>query len=301
MKLDCAVCASRVKARRGSRHYESLGGAPVLHWVLMLPSIWREQLSPERVHAIRPLVAALIGEWFLQVRGVEVGSLVSFHPTGSKCAREGCTYEGPALALEGACPDCGEPAPWLPHYDVVIPAAGVRRGVALTFPAFMPEELLQEWRKAWRLFLERMGRELGLEGDPAPVCWAGYQHKPEKIHHTIAYSGRPFPAFYEAMPRGLRTPQRYGLLAPGALRTRDEDRQRAIRRYREIVAGHLDKGALTCPDCDAELVLTSCVGTEKLPILRWNGARDLDSEGTRGPPVTPHRSRAWETAERLVP
>lgn len=304
MKLDCATCAGRVKARRGARHFQSLGGQAVLHWVLTFHGSWWHALSPARVHALRPLVAQLIQEWFKDVRNLEVGLLVSIHPTGSTCERCGAKHDTGELERTGACPDCGAPAPWRPHFDIIIPAAGVRSGdVALTFPPYIPEDVLLTFRDRWGDFCNRIADALKLERRPAQV-WHGYQRRPEKVAHALSYSGRPFPAFYDAMPRSARSPQRYGLLAPGALRATGL-RLRARELYRALVAGKLLEHPLRCAECGAELDLWGVV-REGLALGELRRLVDLHDLGEcptgppryRGSSELPEEHLEWEQRRR---
>lgn len=298
MRLDCQACAGRVKSRRGARLFGAMGGQPVLHWVLTVHGSWWHALSPERVAALRPMVARLVMDWFKARRGFDVGVVVNIHPTGSTCERCRHKHEGGELERTGQCSQCGAPAPWRPHFDCIIPAAAVKGDIALSFPAYLPPEELLSFRDSWQAFANRLADALGLPRQRAGV-WHGFQRGAAKVAHALSYSSRPFPAFYQAMPRSARSPARYGLLAPGAMRASGST-LRARQLYRALVRGRVDKPVMKCERCGGELDFWGSIDPSRLSwqkTLRHADVVELTPRST-GPPRF-RGSRA--TADQRVP
>lgn len=288
-RLDCDTCYAAVRARRGARLLERFGGVHCARVVLPFPQELWAPMTPSRVHRLRGDVAHLLRAWFAATHqgGPEVGLVVSTHPTGDRCKK--CGERGDALGRMGEC-KCGEPAPWFPHFDVNVPLVGLVRvtggqlGDAPVTPGevdlgpwalhrlrYMVEEHhLGALRLAWGRVVAELARGLGVppstmfpEHQPA-VAWYGFArvdwgregHELDQVAHAWSYSARPFPAWYDALPPGLRRPQPYGLASPGASRTRDHHRRVAVEAWRVAVAGpQVEGGAPECPVCGAELDL----------------------------------------------
>lgn len=241
--------------------------------MLTIPSVLRPVVGLDQASALRPMVAQLVQEWARDTWKVRVGLIVCFHPTGDTCARcgwsKGEAPDGDALGVGGCCPRCAEPAPWIPHFDVLIPLLGIATellsvaddghlvvaGTLRKIHFKIPGPALRDLRRRWSAMLLEVARAAGLEldGPTLDVMLGGragvhysYRRTQRKKLHRFGYSMRPFPAFANA-DRGigrLRTYQGFGLCGPNA-------QGPGVVEWRAAVAVPEKRIGLLC-DCCAE-------------------------------------------------
>ena len=149
--LDCATCYPRVKMRRGKRIAERIGGGALGAWVFTVPHELRNKIGIPQAQDLRAKLAAMLRGCFRREYGAEIGLVVAFHPSGDRCDR--CNHkeaEDPLRAnVTGACPRCGAPPRWLPHFDVLMPLQGTRGGAIYRLPYPLPRAVLGRIKAAW--------------------------------------------------------------------------------------------------------------------------------------------------------
>ncbi|MCP4244587.1 MAG: hypothetical protein GY772_28940 [bacterium] len=227
---DCRTCEPRVRSKRGERAYERYGGAGIAGAVFTLPDDWCEQLTPHRVRGLRRELAKMIVSWW-QARGLLVGLRIAAHPCGDICHACGWSPRGDqeGLGALGACPNCGEPARWRPHFHVTWPLVGLRApnhrphwspGDVVRLPAFMDKSEIESLRAWWRRLLVRISEVRGApEPPPEVVIHYAYKHahEREKVQHRLSYDLRPFPSWSAGDGWGtLARATSHGLLAPSS-------------------------------------------------------------------------------------
>ena len=259
-KLDCSTCYPRVAKKRGRRAYGQLGGAPLGAFVFTVPHELRACIGLDQAAELQRLLADMLKAWALDRWRCEVGFRIAFHPSGDRCER--CNYQarkqGAALPAwrTGKCPRCGAPPRWLPHFDVVMPMRGLRRGQVYRIPYLIAASDLEAIKAAWSRVMLQVSHAAGAQLRPATVAQLGaglgvvdYRFRLQKKHklHRLRYSLRPFPAWSATLGRKLQ-PRAYGLAAPNA-------RTPGIAAWRKAVSGHLSSETLKCSCCPQPVAL----------------------------------------------
>lgn len=288
-QLDCHTCRHRVRNRRGRAGFQAIGGGPsVGFFVFPFPAIYRHYLTAKVLKALRAQLVALLirhfGDWY----GEELkhGLKVAFHPEGDK-----------------------SPGVWKPHFHVQWPhlALDERTGETVQIEYMLPPEQLGDLRGAWGAILDDLALAIGARNAPSIVHYRFAKgDSPGTVYHHIAYDERPFPAWYAGdMPQWMKTPQRFGLLAPAS-------KTLGIQGWRDAIRGDLadldgtpeeaeaeeeSPASHACPCCGGSLVLEAplpiSVGGRKWTELVDNGVPCLDEwEPGQPRPTTPEAEGA---------
>lgn len=292
-RMDCATCYPRVKRRRGARHTERFGGTHCGAFTFTLPLELRASCGIEQAKALRRLLGIILQEWAASRWGCEIGAVIAFHPCGDRCsvcsplgssaaARKqargkdpGAERNNDSAAVTGACPRCGAPPKWSPHFDAVIPGIGLRNGREYRLPYKLTIPDLADIKRRWSEAILRVVAVSGIALRPKTVGYLTRGEDPHdpvemvrrpcvqyrfrtsarKIAHCWRYSMRPFPAF-SAIGGGLRTPARYGLCSPAAAKSRP----------RHIPATQLDEGEVCCCEvCEWRRTVAATPAESELP------------------------------------
>ena len=232
--------------------------------MLTVPSELRAVVGLVQATALRPMIAQLVADWAREWWKVRIGVVVCFHPTGDEC--KGCGWkkgegiEGDALGVGGCCPSCGAPAPWLPHFDLLVPLLGIATellsvaddgqlvvaGTLRKIHYKLPPGALRDLRARWSTLIAAVADAAGVVLQDGAVLHYCYRRTARKKLHRFGYSARPFPAFANA-DRGigrLRTYQGFGLCGPNA-------KGPGVEEWRAAVAVPAEKRAMLC-DCCSE-------------------------------------------------
>lgn len=326
-KLDCAMCFPKLKARRGARWLERFGavaaGAYVFPTVLELRAV----LGVDQAIDLRRMLGALLDGFYRDRWSVRTGSVIAFHPTGDTCEKCGwskgsqctvpdvdertgrvsyrwhkgrycsrCHWErGPlddaeAIGVSGKCPACSAPAPWNPHFDVVVPLLGIRtdlmrvgasgelelEGRLKVLPPKLRPEDLADIKRRWSALQLELADARGirlapatralLEAGNAVMHYTALTDERQK-GHRFSYSARPFPAFANAIG-ALRTYVGFGLCGPNAVGA-------GVPEWRAKVRTEKVKRVLLCDCCDEpqELVIIDVVREHTFKWSFWRYAR----------------------------
>lgn len=281
--LDCVTCAPEVKARRGRNLYKRFGGTPLAAFVFTFPTKFRYALGMAQLRELRRQLAEIVTRWYQDREGVRVGMVIPFHPTGDSCPRcrkgSGKVGDRNTFDTTGRCEKCHLEAPYVPHFEVLVPATGLdSQGHQVELLWSLPPEALADLKARWLVLLEVIaGRVDPMGDDPVPNVHYSFKIEPEKRMHRWAYGARPFPAWRSAwaeaervegpmrwtglvqdgrgLPVGLASPGVYGLAAGGC-------RARGIHAWRDAVSATIDEGDKLCPTCSEPMELVEVVGRD---------------------------------------
>ena len=338
-KLDCLTCHPQVARRRGVRLMERFGGPPLFKATFTVPEEFRGYLGVEQCAELRRLLGGVVLDWALAEFGASVGLVVAFHPTGDVC---GSCRGGPLhprggvcaphdripAGMSGACPRCGAPPSWLPHFDLLMPLLGLRGAEPIRLPR-SPSKASRDRLKAryadllltlavvMRVSLRPKTAAMLCSQQDVRRAVVHYQTRvhPENKAHAFRYSARPFTAYCAGGELGsLRTPAAYGLAAPGATkrspghvpRIRDDPDRAAeqapcscpVCSWRAAVSAAVEKEPLLCTCCKVPQPLRIFAiarrGSELMRHLSWIPDYHPPPRRARGSP-TPH-SPGWAGA-----